>query len=173
LFILLCAGASGQENRFVHASLERNGGRLLLQRADGSQSAAPKLEGQDSFGEPAIASNRRYAGWLAIDSNHGASSSQPLYLVVMDGSNRLHRFRSDFGMVFGWCFSRRGTEVVFRSEFPHGPSPVEYQMRRISDGKLLRRFKVGESSMPDGEEATRPQPRPSWAKCAAASQGTQ
>jgi hypothetical protein len=170
--ILLCASASGQQNRFVQTSLDRDGRLLLLQRADGSQSPAPKLEGQDSFEKPAIASNRLYVGWLALFPNQGASYSQPLYLVVMDGANRLHRFRSEFGMVFDWCFSARGTEVVFQSAFPHGATAVEYEMRRISDGKLLRRFTVPESAILPDEEATRHQPRPSWARCSAGSQGT-
>lgn len=170
--MLLCVSAFGQQNRFVRASLERDGGLLQLQRADGSQSTAPKLEEQDSFEKPAIASNQRYVGWLALFPNQGASYSQPLYLVVMDTSNRLQRFKSDFGMVFDWCFSPRGTEVVFRSEFPHGATPVEFEMHRISDGKLLRRFEVPESASLHDEEPTRHQPFPSWAKCAAASQGT-
>jgi hypothetical protein len=160
-----------QQNRFVQASLDQDGRLLWLQRADGSQSAAPKLEGQDSFENPTIASNRRYVGWLALFPNQGASYSQPLYLVVMDGANRLQRFRSDFGMVFDWCFSPRGTEVVFQSAFPHGATPVEFEMRRISDGKLLRQFKVPESATLHDEESTRHQLRPSWAKCTAASQG--
>jgi hypothetical protein len=171
LMLLLCASAAGQQNRFVQASLHQDGRVLRLQRADGGESAAPKLEGQDSFEKPAIASNRRYVGWLALFPNQGASYSQPLYLVVMDGSNRLQRFRSDFGMVFGWCFSPRGTEVVFQSAFPHGATPVEYQMRRISDGKLLRRFEVPERATLHDEEPTLHQPRPAWAKCTGASQG--
>lgn len=170
LLIVLCASASGQHNRFTQALLDQEGESLRLYRADGSQSAAPKLEEQDAFGKPAVASNRRYVGWLALFPNQGASYSQPLYLVVMDTSNRLQTFRSDFGMVFSWCFSPNGTEVVFQSSFPHGATPVEFQMRRISDGRLLHRLKLPENgSLQDGERAWH-QRLPSWTKCTAPKQ---
>lgn len=165
--IVLCANASGQDNRFTKALLDQDGGFLRLHRADGSQSAAPKLEEQDAFGKPAVASNRRYVGWLALFPNQGASYSQPLYLVVMDTSNRIQRFRGDFGMVFSWCFSPRGTEVVYQSSFPHGATPVEFEMRRISDGRLLRRFKLPESESLQNEEPAWHQQLPSWTRCAA------
>jgi hypothetical protein len=171
LLIVLCASAFGQQNRFTQALLARDGGSLRLHRADGSQSAAPKLEGQDAFEEPAVASNRRYVGWLALFPNQGASYSQPLYLVVMDTSNRLQRFRSDFGMVFSWCFSPKGTEVVFHSMFPHGPTPVEFKMHRISDGRLLRRLKLPEDDSLHNGEPNWHQPLPSWTKCMAPNHG--
>jgi hypothetical protein len=171
LLVVLCASASGEQNRFTQALLDQDGMSLRLQRAGGTQSAAPKLEGQSAFGEPAVASNGRYVGWLALFSNEGASYDQPLYLVVMDTSNRVQRFRSDFGMVFGWCFSPKGTEVVFQSMFPHGPTPVEFKMHRISDGKLLRRLKLPEDdSFYDGELKWH-QPLPSWTKCVVPNHG--
>lgn len=169
--IVLCANASGQHDRFTHALSDQDGGALRLYRADGSQSAAPKLEEQDAFGKPAVASNGRYAGWLALFPNQGASYSQPLYLVVMDTSNHLQAFRSDFGMVFSWCFSPRGTEVIFQSSFPHGPTPVEFQMRRISDGRLLRRFTLPENESLQNEEAASHQQLPSWTRCTAHNHG--
>jgi hypothetical protein len=167
LLLLLCASASGQHSPFTRASLERDGGLLRLHRADGSQSDAPKLDSQDAFAAPAIASNRRYAGWLALFPDQGATYSLPLYVVVMDTSNRLQRFRGDFGMVFSWCFSPRGTEVVFRSTFPHGATPVAFEMRRISDGRLLRRLDLPEDDALDGGEPARRRPLPSWATCTA------
>lgn len=172
LLIVLCANASGQHNRFTQALLDQDGGSLQLHRADGSQSAAPTLAGQDAFEQPAVASNRRYVGWLALFPNQGASYSQPLYLVVMDTSNRLQRFRGDFGMVFSWCFSPRGTEVVFQSSFPHGVTPVEFQMRRISDGKLLRRLELPENGSLHDEGSAWHQSLPSWAKCAGPNQSS-
>lgn len=152
----LCASASGQENGFTQASLDQDGGRLWLRRTDGSHTAAPKLEGQDAFGDPAVASTRRHVGWLALFPDQGASYSQPLFLVVMDTSNRIQRFRGDFGMVFRWCFTPSGKEVVFQSSFPHGLTPVEFEMRRIGDGSLVRRLRLPENW---------DKPVPSWANC--------
>lgn len=162
--ILPCVGASAQENGFTQAVLDRDGELLWLHRADGSQTAAPMLEDQDAFEAPAVASDRRHAGWLALFPNHGASYSQPLYLMVMDTSNHLQRFRSDFGMVFKWCFTTGGKEVVFQSSFPHGPTPVEFEMRRISDGRQLRRFTLPQNSLRDDRNTPR-KPVPSRANC--------
>jgi len=162
--ILPCVGASAQENGFTQAVLDRDGELLWLHRADGSQTAAPMLEDQDAFEAPAVASDRRHAGWLALFPNHGASYSQPPYLMVMDTSNHLQRFRSDFGMVFKWCFTTGGKEVVFQSSFPHGPTPVEFEMRRISDGRQLRRFTLPQNSLRDDSNTPR-KPVPSWANC--------
>jgi hypothetical protein len=167
LLVVLCATASGQQNRFTNVILDRDGESLRLQRANGTQSAAPKLEGQSEFGEPAVASNGRYVGWLALFSDKGASYSQPLYVVVLDTSNRLQRFRSDFGMVFSWCFSPKGTEVVFKSMFPHGPTPVEFKMYRLSDGKQLRRLTLPEDDSTYDGELKSHHPLPSWTKCMA------
>jgi len=164
LLMLPCVSASAQVSGFTQAVLDRDGEVLWLRRADGSQTAAPTLEDQDSFEAPAVASDRRHAGWLALFPNQGASYSQPLYLVVMDTSNHLQRFRSDFGMVFKWCFTPRGKEVVFQSAFPHGPTPAEFEMRRISDGRLLRRFTLPENTL-RGDGDTPHEPVPSWANC--------
>lgn len=164
LVMLSCVTAYGQENGFTQALLEPNSELLWLRRADGSQTAAPMLEDQDAFEAPAVASDRRHAGWLALFPNQGASYSQPLYLVVMDTSNHLQRFRSDFGMVFKWCFTPGGKEVVFQSAFPHGPTSVEFEMRRISDGRLLRRFELPENGLLD-DSNTPHKPVPSWANC--------
>jgi hypothetical protein len=164
-FVMLsCISAFGQENGFTQAVLDRDGERLWLRRADGSKAAAPMLEDQDAFEAPAVASDRRHAGWLALFPDHGASYSQPLYLVVMDTSNHLQRFRSDFGLVFKWCFTPGGKEVVFQSAFPHGPTPVEFEMRRISDGRLLRRFTLPEN-YPRDDSDTPHKPIPSWVNC--------
>lgn len=172
LLMLLCASVYGQQNRFTQVLLDQDSRALRLHRADGSHAYAPKLESQDSFGKPAVASDGRYVGWLALFPDQGASYSQPLYLTVMDTSNRLTRFRGGFGMVFNWCFSPRGTEVLFQSTFPHGPTPVELEMRRISDGRLLHRLEFPEKDFLHDGEASRHQSLPSWAKCKESTHGT-
>src|SRR6188472_1189424 len=93
VFVMLAGTAAHcHASGFAEALLEDEGHALVLVRQDGSRSSAPKLEDQDSFAAPAIASNHQYAGWLAMFPDRGASYSQPIYLVVTDSRNRLKRF---------------------------------------------------------------------------------
>lgn len=159
---LAYAGASP----FVRAELLSNGATLSLQRHDGSKFVAPKFDDQDFFDKPAIASNFSYVGWLALFPDRGASYSQPLYLVILDWSNRVHRFQGKYGMVFGWCFTEDGRSVVYEYSFPHGTTPIGFDMRRIEDGKLLRRFELAPIAPKDDEDAVLQAKTPRWARCA-------
>ena len=161
--------ASATSSTFARADLLGKGATLMLQRHDGSKMAAPKLVDQDFFGQPAIARNSSYAGWLALFSDRGASYAQPLYLVIMDRSNRVHRFEGEFGMVFGWCFTEDGRSVVYKYSFPHGRTPIAFDMRRIVDEKLLRRFELDPIAPEDDEDAVLQAKAPRWARCAAKS----
>ncbi len=151
---------------FAQAVLGNEGRTLVLVGADGSRSPAPKLEDQDSFTAPAIASNHRYAGWLAMFPDRGASYSQPIYLVITDSRNRLKRFSGKWGMVFGWCFARQGQAVVYKYEFPHGITSVAFDMRRISDGQLLRRIVLEPTRLGMNEDEILRGRAPSWTRCA-------
>lgn len=162
---LAFAGSSA----FARAELFSTGATLSLQRHDGSKLVAPKFDDQDSFDEPAIASNSSYVGWLALFPDRGASYSQPLYLVILDRTNRVHRFEGKFGMVFGWCFTEDGRSVVYTYSFPHGMTSIAFDMRRIDDEKLLRRFELGPIAPEDDDDAVLQAKIPRWATCAAKS----
>lgn len=149
---------------FREVRLASNGSNLVLSKSDGSQAAAPKLETQDSFGAPAISQDGRYAGWLAEFPDFGASYSQPLYLVVLDQSNRIARFSGKFGMVFGWCFGPTPGTVAYTYSFPHGQTPVGFEMRRIEDSSLLRQFEAPPED-PYSDLAQPVKHIPAWAKC--------
>lgn len=161
--------AFADSSPFARAELLDNGATLSLQRHDGSKLVAPKFDDQDFFDKPAIASNSSYVGWLALFPDRGASYSQPLYLVILDRSNRVHRFAGKFGMVFGWCFTEDGDSVVYKYSLPHGMTPITFEMRRIEDEKLLRRFELDPIAPKDFEDAVLQAKAPRWAHCAAKS----
>jgi hypothetical protein len=162
---LTITSAPSHASGFADTQLEDEGQTLVLVRSDGSRSPAPKLDDQDSFEAPAVASNHQYAGWLA-GSPRFASYSLPVYLVVIDTQNRLKRFRGKWGFVFGWCFADHGRAVIYKYEYAHGITSVAFDMRRISDGKLLRRVDIDPPELGMSEEEILRGRAPSWTKCA-------
>lgn len=154
---------------FVTATVAQDGAGLILTRAGNSPIIAPKLEDQDGFSKPAVAPGGGSVGWLALYPGYGASYSQPLGLVLLDQSNRLRRIHGEFGMVYGWCFVEAGTAVSLMYSFSHGITPIGYDKRRISDGKLLARKRL--EPIPAGEDEAEILRRrtPAWAKCALSS----
>jgi hypothetical protein len=165
-FIAMSNSAAAASPSFARAELLGEGTLLRLYRSDGTTASAPKLEDQRSFEKPSVARNSNYAGWLALYPDRGASYAQPLHLVVVDRSNRIHRFSGAFGMVFGWCFTPEGRAVVFKYAFPHGITPVAFDMRRIEDGKLLRHFALDPIAADADEDQVLKMKAPQWALCA-------
>jgi hypothetical protein len=151
---------------FRKAQLTESGTKLTITQSDGTSFNAPRNEDQDSFAAPGVSRNHRYAGWLALYPNQGASYSQPLDLAVVDASMRIHRFSGNFGMVFGWCFAEKSDAVVYRFSFPHGMTPVHFEMRRIDDGKLLREFQLEPIASDEDESQVIWAKAPVWTRCA-------
>ena len=166
LFTGLAIALSAEATEFSNAELEDNGAKLTLFQSDGSSFLAPMLTGQDSFDVPLVSSNHQYAGWLALYPDQGASYSQPVHVVVFDTSKRIYRFSGDFGLVFGWCFTKGSDAVVYRFTFPHGATSVGFEMRRIKDGKLLRRFLLDPTSQNEDEQRVVRAKAPIWTRCA-------
>lgn len=162
LFLPFAAHAAA----FGGAELKNEGARLVITQSDNTQSDAPLLGDQDGFDKPHIAPDGKSVGWLALYPNLGASYSQPLELVILDDAWRLHRFAGSFGMVYAWCFNAHGDAVVFKYQFPHGATPIAFDMRRISDGRLLKHITLTPLA-PDEDEATVVRQRaPKWTSCA-------
>jgi len=159
--------------RFSSVKLESDGSQLLLLRTDGSTLAAPKIKDQDEFQKPAVSASGRHVGWLALYPNQGASYSQPLHVAVLGPSGKVRRFSGDFGMVYGWCFTPRGDAVVYQYQFPHGATPIGFEMRRLKDGKLIHRVRL-EPVGPDDDEAQAIRANaPAWTECAQKSAAAQ
>ena len=171
VFALFSFTSSCLAQGFLGTRLSEDRAVLTLVRANLAESEAPKFDDQDVFAKPAVAPGGKYAGWLALYPNRGASYSLPLGVVVIDGENRDHQFGGKFGMVFGWCFDATGDAVALMYQFPHGTTPTGFDLRRIRDGKLLRRHRV-DAATTDGEE-TLAKATPGWAQCALTSSRTQ
>ena len=160
------AALSVQAARFSAVKLELGGSTLQLLRTDGSAMPALKIDNQDGFQKPAVSANGRYVGWLALYPDQGASYSLPLYLVVSEVSGKVHHFAGDFGMVDGWCFTPRGDAVVYQYKFPHGATLIGFELRRLSDGKLVHRVKLGPITPERDEGKDIRAKAPAWTKCA-------
>jgi hypothetical protein len=151
---------------FTGIRLGEHGGKLTIIERGGAALLAPKIDDQDGFAKPDVSDNHRYAGWLELFPNRGASYSQPIGLAVMDTSKRIRRFSGDFGMVFGWCFTKDSNAVIYRYQFPHGQTPTGFDMRRLKDGKLLRRFLLEPIKSDEDESQLIRAKAPAWTRCA-------
>ncbi|OHX34552.1 hypothetical protein BJL95_18620 [Methylomonas sp. LWB] len=165
--VITATSAEGAE--FLETHLEENGARLTLTRSDGSNFPAPRIEDQDGFSKPAVSANKRYAGWLAMYRNQGTSYPQPILLAVLGPESRLRRFTGDFGMIYGWCFTGDSRSVVYKYQFPHGVSPIGFEMRRLADGKLQRKIQITPIAPDANEDEVIGGSAPAWTQCAQAS----
>ncbi len=165
---MLVAAPACRAGDFKGVRLSDEGASLHILRTKGQPFEAPKLGPQDGFEEPRVSADHRHVGWLALYPDQGASYSQPIELVVMDGARQLHRFTGDLGMVFGWCFTPDGEAVVYRYSFPHGSTPVGFDMRRIDDGRLLRQFRLPPVGPDEDEDQVVRKKAPRWTRCAQA-----
>jgi len=169
IFAACLASSSAQAAGFREARLDDKGRKLTITESAGRAFSAPRSEDQDSFEKPGVSRNHRYVGWLALFPNGGASYSQPLYLAVLDSSKKMERFAGDFGMVYGWCFTKDSTAVVYRYQFPHGATPIGFDMRSLRDGRILRSFRLEPMGPDEDEEEVIRESAPEWTKCAQAS----
>jgi len=68
-------------------------------------------------------------------------------------------------MIFGWCFAKNASAVVYRYQFPHGVTPIGFDMRRLKDGRLLRRVLLGPVKPDEDETAVVRAKAPAWTGC--------
>jgi hypothetical protein len=168
LHLLAMVGVTlpARATEFTGIRLGEHGGKLAIIERGGAALLAPKIDDQDGFAKPGVSDNHRYAGWLELFPNRGASYSQPMGLAVMDTSKRIRRFSGHFGMVFGWCFTKDSNAVIYRYQFPHGQTPTGFDMRRLKDGKLLRRFLLEPIESDEDESQLIRAKAPAWTRCA-------
>ncbi len=160
------AFSSSRAALFNTIQLEPDGSKLLVLRTDGNVLSAPKFDNQDGFEKPAVSADQRHVGWLAMYPDQGATYSQPVELIVLGPSNKTRRFAGHFGMVYQWCFSQSDRAVVYRYQFPHGATPVGFEMRRLSNGQLMRRVKLL-AAPPEVDQTSHIRNRaPTWTRCA-------
>lgn len=164
--MMVGAASFAQTAEFSDVRLSDDGSVLVISERGGTSFSAPKLDNQNSFEKPGISKDRRYVGWLALFPSSGASYAQPLSLVILDATKHTRQFRGDFGMVFRWCYVSDGTAVVYRYQFPHGVTPIGFDMRRLKDGKLLLRSSMEPVESDEDEAQVVEAKAPAWTKCA-------
>jgi hypothetical protein len=170
LAALLAGGAFARSIGFTRAALLHHGDALMLYGGDGHSFPAAKFPEQSGYAKPAVSPDGRHAGWLELQSDlSDASYAEPTVLVVEDVHHRTREFSGSFGMVFGWCFTTRPDAVTFAYSYPHGITPMDFDMRRIRDGKLLRHFELSPAQMDNVVGDAAPSNLPPWARCAWAS----
>lgn len=154
------AGPSAAE-RFTSATVSADGQELSLQLG-GRSTPARRLEGQVAFDAAKVSDDGRHAGWLALFGNCCTSYPVPMALVVMGATGRLHTFEGAQA-TFGWCFVDRGRSVALMRSALHGGGPEQYELRRLTDGKLMKSHitPVDRDGQPDAEAKL-----PSWVGCA-------
>lgn len=108
-----------------------------------------------------VSDDGQVVGWLAEYKTCCASYSLPLRLEVRMPNGQRRTFPSE-QPVWGWCFVYRRMAVAYRHSPTHGDSEEVYELRRISDSRLLARS-VHATSVKVGQG-----PLPEWAECASA-----
>jgi hypothetical protein len=95
----------------------------------------------------------------------------PIELDVVDTTGRLHRFAGNFGRVIGWCFASSPDAVVYRYQYPHGMTPVGFDMRRLKDGRLLKRILFDAVGPDEDQDDVVQRTAPTWTSCAQSGRG--
>lgn len=155
----------------AHASigayqLSKDGTALTIQLSSGVSVDAPIVNAdQEAFGSVQIARNRRYIGWTVEMPNCCTSYPLPLSLVVHDGRRLVRIIGPLAPPVFQWAFSADSRSLVYRQEYPHGSSPLQFHKVRIADGLVLGTFRC----FPDDPDhpARKPAKPPAWARAMA------
>lgn len=103
--------------------------------SDGVTVRPPTSKGQVGAADPAVSSDQRAVGWLALYPNTGGTTYPiPLGLVVLSSAGR-----REFGnglMISDWAFVDSSATVAFDSGPVHG-DPTSYELHAVSNGKLL------------------------------------
>jgi hypothetical protein len=138
------------ETSYTEAYLDDQG-RLILKTFDG-HSVTPEMDknrGEDmdtqtGFDSPQISPDRKIVGWLSLYPNCCTSYDIPRELVLYGESRVLLRLQGNEQSIFRWKFSTDSERVAFCQGPLHFSDYRHYELRRISDGKLIAETNTGE-----------------------------
>lgn len=125
-------------------------GRIEIVRSDGQiehpQKDKDKSLGGDQTGyaDILISPNGEIVGWLSLYPNCCTSYDIPRELVLYRNSRVIKRFRGNEQAIFKWSFSRDGADVLYCQGPLHSSDYRHYELRHISDGRLLEEAEAGE-----------------------------
>jgi hypothetical protein len=159
LFLLLISAGPTCAAPWVTGAELVNETTLVIKTRTGDE-LAPMLKEQVEFDEPKVSGDGRHVGWLALVPGCCTSYPVPATLVVLGPDRSMRRFSGD-QYTWGWCFTPDARAVVYRRAASHGITRHLFEMRRLSDGRLLRRHLAS----PDALDDIRRLPR--WMRCAA------
>ena len=122
-------------------------GRAHVVYEDGRDTRVPAEKDQVSCDKPAIAPDRRTAGWLVNVPNCCTSYPVPITLVIYRSGRVIARI-GDGMMLYGWKFVDGGRKVAVSSGTVHGMTFVHFTLYEASTGKLLATWDGHEDDTP-------------------------
>ncbi len=153
---LLCFAALAAFPAYRSAALDA-AGRLHITPASGGEIRPAPLPGQVSFGSPAVSTDGRTVGWLALypypDSPGGTAKGEPIAgaLVLFRGGLVAHIFRTQ-QVFWDWQFQDGGSRVAYSTGPTHGGA-AECVLRDVATGKIAASWQVRSDGDP-----------PAWAR---------
>lgn len=118
---------------------------LVLHTAHGDVFAPRTDKDQEGFAQPHIAPDGSMVGWLELVPLQGNDGPIPGALVIFRDGKVLRRFRCGDLATAAWAFADGGKAIVCVQSTLHFQSYFVYELRRISDGRLLDKFGCGRS----------------------------
>jgi len=125
------------QETYLRAEIEQNQLRLIT---SGGRQIVPEQEtDQVGFDKVAVSPDRRAVGWLVLFPNSATSCPIPLKLIVYVDGRQLTFTGADLP-VWRWMFSADSRQVAFQQETVHGGFGVHYELRDLSDGRLVAAY---------------------------------
>ncbi len=78
------------------------------------------------------------SGWTEAVGRHSRGQWMNGVLKIQKGEDVIQTFRSNYGFIIGWAFSRGDTAIVIQSQNSHGP--YYWQLFDIASGEQLDEF---------------------------------
>src|ERR1035441_3744666 len=113
---------------------------LHIVSGDGRDALAPKEKDQVGFSSPRISDDGAEAGWLSDSDFCCTSYPISLALIVYRPGKPIRRFEGNRA-IMGWHFVARGKQVAFYTDFLHGNSVPQHQLRDVETGRIVATWK--------------------------------
>jgi hypothetical protein len=136
--VLLMMGVSvAAQETYLRAEIEQD--QLRIVTSGGRQIVPDKETDQVGFDKVAISPDHRAVGWLLLFPNSATSYPIPLKLIIYVDGRQLTFTGMDLP-VWRWAFSTDSRQVAFQQETVHGGLGVHYELRDLSDGRLVAAY---------------------------------
>lgn len=123
--------------------LSPDGTKLVLHTDRGGVLAPRTDKDQQGFAAPHISPGGHMAGWLELVPLQGNDGPIPGALVIFRNGKVLSRFHCGDSVTWAWAFANGGKAIACAQSTLHLPTGFEYNLRSVSDGRLLGQFSCG------------------------------